>query len=52
MDVDEVASLVTPRTRLIVINSPHNPTGSILTADDIREIARIANRARPGGPGR
>ena len=31
MDVAEVESLVTPRTRLIVINSPHNPTGSILT---------------------
>jgi aspartate/methionine/tyrosine aminotransferase len=42
MDVVEVASLVTDRTRLIVLNSPHNPTGSILTADDIREIARIA----------
>jgi aspartate/methionine/tyrosine aminotransferase len=37
-----VASLVSDRTRLIVINSPHNPTGSILTADDIREVARIA----------
>jgi aspartate/methionine/tyrosine aminotransferase len=42
MDVEEVASLVTPRTRLIVINSPHNPTGSILTADDIRAIAQVA----------
>ncbi|HEX6129869.1 MAG TPA: pyridoxal phosphate-dependent aminotransferase [Candidatus Limnocylindria bacterium] len=42
MDVAEVASLVTDRTKLIVINSPHNPTGSILTSDDIREIARIA----------
>ena len=42
MDVAEVASLVTDRTKLIVINSPHNPTGSILTGDDIREIARIA----------
>ena len=44
MDVDEVASLVTPRTRMIVINSPHNPTGSILTGDDIRAIAEIAVR--------
>ena len=35
MDVDEVASLITPRTRLLVFNSPHNPTGSILTNDDI-----------------
>jgi aspartate/methionine/tyrosine aminotransferase len=42
MDVAEVAALVSDRTRLIVINSPHNPCGSILTADDIREIARIA----------
>ena len=42
MDVAEVASLVTDRTRLIVFNSPHNPTGSILTHDDVREIARIA----------
>jgi aspartate/methionine/tyrosine aminotransferase len=42
MDVEEVASLVTPRTRMIVINSPHNPTGSILTGDDIRAIAQIA----------
>jgi aspartate aminotransferase len=42
MDVEEVASLVTDRTRMIVTNSPHNPTGSILTPDDVREIARIA----------
>lgn len=43
MDVAEVESLVTDRTRLIVFNSPHNPTGSTLSAEDIREIARIAN---------
>ena len=42
MDVAEVESLVTDRTRMIVTNSPHNPTGSILTPDDVREIARIA----------
>lgn len=42
MDVAEVASLVTDRTRMIVTNSPHNPTGSILTQEDQREIARIA----------
>jgi aspartate/methionine/tyrosine aminotransferase len=42
MDVEEVASLVTSKTRMIVTNSPHNPTGSILTQDDQREIARIA----------
>ncbi|MGH2427617.1 MAG: pyridoxal phosphate-dependent aminotransferase [Candidatus Limnocylindria bacterium] len=42
MDVEEVASLVTDRTRLIVINSPHNPTGSILTDAGIRRLAEIA----------
>jgi aspartate/methionine/tyrosine aminotransferase len=42
MDVDEVASLITPRTRLLVINSPHNPTGSILAEDDIRRLAELA----------
>ncbi|MDQ3880125.1 MAG: pyridoxal phosphate-dependent aminotransferase [Chloroflexota bacterium] len=42
MDVDEVASLVTDRTRMIVINTPHNPTGSVLTDDDLRAIADVA----------
>ena len=42
MDVEEVASLVTPRTKLLVLNTPHNPTGSILTADDIRTLAALA----------
>src|SRR2546428_5320205 len=42
MDVAEVASLVTDKTRLIIFNSPHNPTGSVLTPEDVREIARIA----------
>ena len=44
MDVDEIASLVTPRTKMIVFNSPHNPTGSVLTQDDVRAIADIALR--------
>ncbi len=42
MDVDEVRSLVTDRTRMIVINSPQNPTGSVLTDDDLRALAEIA----------
>jgi aspartate/methionine/tyrosine aminotransferase len=44
MDVEEIASLVTPRTKMIVFNTPHNPTGSVLTQDDVRAIADIANR--------
>jgi aspartate aminotransferase len=42
MDVDEVERLVSDRTRMIVINSPHNPTGSTLSRDDLESIARIA----------
>ncbi len=42
MDIDEVASLVTPRTRMIVTNSPHNPTGSVLTDADIARLAELA----------
>ncbi len=44
LDVDELASLVTPRTRMIVINSPANPTGGVLTRGDIERIAEIALR--------
>ena len=42
MDVAEIDSLVTDRTRMIVFNSPHNPTGSTLSQEDIRQIAQIA----------
>src|SRR5664279_2516459 len=39
VDVKELASLITDRTRLIILNSPHNPTGGVLTKRDILEIA-------------
>ncbi|MGD0507309.1 MAG: aminotransferase class I/II-fold pyridoxal phosphate-dependent enzyme, partial [Terriglobales bacterium] len=39
VDVKELASLITDRTRLIILNSPHNPTGGTLTRKDILEIA-------------
>ena len=38
------ASLVTPRTRLLVINSPANPTGGVLTRGDLERIAELAIR--------
>jgi len=44
LDVDELASLITPRTRLIVINSPANPTGGVLTREDNERIAELARR--------
>jgi len=39
IDVKEFASLINDRTKLIILNSPHNPTGGILTKKDILEIA-------------
>ena len=39
VDVKELASLITDRTKLIILNSPHNPTGGVLTKKDIFEIA-------------
>lgn len=42
--VDELKSKITPRTRLIILNSPHNPTGSVLEEEDIRAVAEIAQQ--------
>ncbi|MCD6351015.1 MAG: pyridoxal phosphate-dependent aminotransferase [Armatimonadetes bacterium] len=42
VDVEELAGLVTPRTKMIIINSPENPTGSVLTAEDLEALARLA----------
>jgi len=36
-----VAALVTPRTRMIIVNSPHNPTGSVWTSEDLQALADI-----------
>jgi aspartate/methionine/tyrosine aminotransferase len=41
-DIDELRSKITPRTKLIILNSPQNPTGGVLELDDIRAIADIA----------
>jgi aspartate/methionine/tyrosine aminotransferase len=39
LDINELAGKITDRTRLIVLNSPHNPTGSVLDEQDVRDIA-------------
>ena len=39
LDVNELASLINDRTKLIIVNSPQNPTGGVLTRDDIDAIA-------------
>jgi len=39
LDVDELASLINDRTKLLILNSPQNPTGGVLTKEDIAAIA-------------
>ncbi|MGW6917541.1 pyridoxal phosphate-dependent aminotransferase [Kitasatospora sp. NPDC054939] len=41
-DLDELRALVTPRTRLLLLNTPHNPTGAVLSAQELAAVARIA----------
>ncbi|MBF8289095.1 MAG: Aspartate aminotransferase, partial [Chloroflexi bacterium] len=43
-DLDELESLVTKRTRMLVLNSPANPTGGLFTREDIVRIAELALR--------
>jgi len=43
-DVQELLDKITPKTRLVIINSPQNPTGSALSLDDLRAIAEAAQR--------
>lgn len=40
-DWDAVAAAITPRTRMIMINSPHNPTATVWTPDDMATLARL-----------
>ncbi|MGN6389817.1 MAG: pyridoxal phosphate-dependent aminotransferase [Burkholderiaceae bacterium] len=40
---DAVRTVVTPRTRLLIVNSPHNPTGSVLDADDMAQLEAIVD---------
>ena len=39
LDVNELASLITDRTKLIILNSPQNPTGGVITKQDVEDIA-------------
>ncbi|MEO9322654.1 pyridoxal phosphate-dependent aminotransferase [Nocardioides sp. C4-1] len=42
IDLDELRAAVTPRTRFVLLNSPHNPTGTVLTTDELHAIASLA----------
>ena len=42
VDLDALRAAITPKTRLILLNTPHNPTGKVLTAEEIAGVAQIA----------
>jgi len=42
MDTDYLKTLITSKTKLIILNSPQNPTGGMLTKADIAAIAKLA----------
>jgi aspartate aminotransferase len=42
LDVEELATLITPKTKLLIINSPSNPTGGVLSREEITRIAELA----------
>ncbi len=42
LDLDELRAAVTPRTKVLLINSPHNPTGTVLTDEELRGISAVA----------
>jgi len=43
-DYNELARVITPQTKMIVINSPQNPTGGVLTLDDLRKIGELTRK--------
>jgi aspartate/methionine/tyrosine aminotransferase len=44
MDLDELAGRVSNKTKAVMINSPHNPTGGVLLRSDLERIAELANK--------
>jgi N-succinyldiaminopimelate aminotransferase len=42
LDADELRAAVTPRTRFLLLNSPHNPTGTVLTRAELQAVAEVA----------
>lgn len=44
MQAEDVAARITPATRVLFLNTPHNPTGAVLTRDDIAALGRLARQ--------
>ena len=48
--VAEVRRAITPRTRLILVNTPHNPTGMMWTADDMKQLQSVVDGSQGASP--
>ena len=44
LDPAELERTLTPRSRLLVLNTPHNPTGKVFTRDELESIAAVVRR--------
>lgn len=44
IDIDALEKAITPRTKAIIINSPHNPTGAVFGTNTLRKVALLTNR--------
>lgn len=42
VDIDVMGSLITAKSRVVILNSPHNPTGAVLSYDDLHSLAKLA----------
>jgi kynurenine aminotransferase len=42
LDIEELKSKVTPKTKMIVVNTPHNPIGKVFNEDELRAIGQVA----------
>ncbi len=45
LDVDAISAAITPRTRIVIVNSPHNPTGKIIPAETLTRLASVLRDA-------
>ncbi|CAI5710057.1 unnamed protein product [Hyaloperonospora brassicae] len=44
LDLSTLEAMITPKTKLLVLNTPHNPTGKVLSSEELRELAHVLER--------
>jgi len=49
LDIGRIEEAITPKTRIILLNSPNNPTGAVYSEESLKELARLLNERRERG---